>query len=174
LVEGPPGNGPGRGTWLSWFVSFWPLQIGGWGLTFLVPLMLMVSGSITDPSKLCYGITRPVTGFLITLALRPCCSWALVRFGQRWLLVPGIFLVSLLVSYVELTGVDRLVLARGLPVVPKETWIGIFFIRVATFMIWQLLYIGIKSIYGDQAELTLGHTETAVGAQVSLPCFGTA
>ena len=119
MVEDPPGSGPGRGTWLSWFLTFWPLQIGGWGLMFLVPLMLMVSGSITDPSTLCYGITRPMNGFLRTL-------------------------------------------------------IAIFFIRGATFMIWQLLYIGIKSIYGGQAKLTLDHTETVVRAQVSLPCFGTA
>jgi hypothetical protein len=141
-----PGRGPGRGTGLMWFFSFWPLQIGGWGLTFLVPLLFQMTGSVTDPSVLCYGIARPLNGFLITLALRPCCSWALARFGKRWLLVPVIILVSLVVSYVELMGVDRLVLACGLPAVPKETWIAIYFIRVATFMIWLLLYFGIKSI----------------------------
>ena len=139
--------GRGRGsTRYAWFFSFWPLQIGGWMLMFLVPLLLLVSGSVSDPSILCYGIIRPVNGFLITLALRPCCSWALARFGKRWLLVPVILLVSLLVSYVELMGVDRLVLACGFPAVPKETWIAIYFNRVAIFMIWLLLYFGIKSI----------------------------
>lgn len=141
-----PGTRSGWGTGLPTYVSFWPLQIGGWGLSFLVLLMFLVSGLISDPSKLCYGITRPLNGFLITLALRPCCSWALVHFGKRWLVVPVIILVSLLVSYVELMGVDRLVLARGLPAVTKDTWIGIFVIRVTTFMIWLLLYFGIKSI----------------------------
>ena len=137
---------PSSGAEASWFFSFWPLQIGGWGLTFLVPLLFVVTGSVTDPSILCYGIARPVNGFLITLALRPCCSWALARFGKRWLLVPVILLVSLLVSYVELMGVDRLVLVRGFPAVSKETWIAIYFIRVAIFMIWMLLYFGIKSL----------------------------
>ena len=145
-IKGLPGRRLGRGAGLSWLFSFWPLQIGGWGLTFLVPLLFQVTGSVTDPSTLCYSITRPLNGFLITLALRPCCSWALARFGKRWLLVPVIILVSLVVSYVELMGVDRLVLARGLPAVPKETWIAIYFIRVTTFMIWMLLYFGIKSI----------------------------
>ena len=145
-MNGLHGSGPGWGMRQSWLYSFWPLQIGGWVLTCLVPLMLLASGSITDMSTSCYSATHPLTGFLITLALRPCCSWALVRFGKRWLLVPGIFLVSLLVSYVELMGVERLVLARGLPAVPKETLIAIFVIRVATFMIWLLLYFGIKSI----------------------------
>ena len=145
-IEGPPGSVPGRGPWLSWFFSFWPLQIGGWGLMTLVPVLFWVTGSITDPSILCYGITRPVNGFLITLALRPCCSWALARFGKHWLLVPLTFLVSLLLSYVELMGVDRVVLAFGLPGVPRQTWIAIFFIRAAVFMIWMLLYFGIKSI----------------------------
>jgi hypothetical protein len=145
LVEGPPGSGPGRRTWLSWFFSFWPLQIGGWGLTFLVPLMFPVTGSVNDPSYLCYAMARPLNGFLITLALRPCCSWALARFRNRWLLVPVILLVSLLVSYLELLGVDWLVQARGLPAVTKDAWIAIYFIRVTTFMIWLLLYFGIKS-----------------------------
>jgi hypothetical protein len=140
------GNRPVRGSGLPWFFSFWPLQIGGWGISLLVPLMFLVTGTVKDPSTLCYGITRPLNGFLITLALRPCCSWALVRFGKRWVLVPLILIVSLLVSYVELMGIDRLVLARGLPAVAKETWIGIFLLRVTTFMIWLLLYFGIKSI----------------------------
>ncbi len=145
-IKGPPGSVLGRGPWLSGFFSFWPLQIAGWGLMTLVPVLFWVTGSITDPSILCYGIMRPVNGFLITLALRPCCSWALARFGKHWLLVPLTFLVSLLLSYVELMGVDRMVLAFGLPGVPRQTRIAIFFIRVAIFMIWMLLYFGIKSI----------------------------
>jgi len=112
----------------------------------LVPVLFLVSGSITDPSILCYGTTRPLNGFLITLALRPCCSWALARFGKRWLLVPGILFVSLALAHVELMGVDWMVRALGFPAVPKETWIAIYFIRVAIFMIWMLLYFGIKSI----------------------------
>ncbi len=146
LVEGPPGSGPGRGAWLWWFLSFWPLQIGGWGLTFLVPLLFFVTGSVNDPSVLCYGIARPLSGFLITLALRPCCSWALAHFGKRCLLIPVILLVPPLVSYVELMGGDWMVLALGFPAVTKVTWIAIYFIRVATFMIWLLLYFGIKCI----------------------------
>ena len=145
-IKGPPGSVLGRGPWLSGFFSFWPLQIAGWGLMTLVPVLFWVTGSITDPSILCYGIMRPVNGFLITLALRPCCSWALARFGKHWLLVPLTFLVSLLLSYVELMGVDRMVLAFGLPGVPRQTRIAIFFIRVAIFMIWMLLYFGFKSI----------------------------
>jgi signal transduction histidine kinase len=146
LVEGPPGSGPGRGAWLWWFFSFWPLQIGGWGLSFLVPVLFFVTGSVNDPSVLCYGVALSLNGFLITLALRPCCAWALAHLGKRWLLVPVILLVSLLVSYVELMGVDWMVRDRGHPALPKETWIAIYFIRVATLMIWLLLYLGIKSI----------------------------
>jgi Na+/H+ antiporter NhaB len=90
-------------------------------------------------------VTRPLNGFLITLALRPCCSWAWARFGKRWLLIPVMVPVSLLLSYGDLMGVDRFVLACGLPGVTREFWIGIFFMRAATFMIWLLLYFGIKS-----------------------------
>jgi hypothetical protein len=130
----------------SWFFSFWPLQIGGWGLNFLVPLLFLVAGSLEDPSSLCYAISRPVNGFLITLALRPCCSWVWPRYGNRWLLVPGIVLVSLLLSYLDLMVVDRVVLACGLPAITSQFWIAIFLMRAATFMIWLLLYIGIKSL----------------------------
>lgn len=140
------GRGAGPGPASAWFFSFWPLQIGGWGLTFLVPLLFLVTGSVTDSSTLCYGFARPLNGFLITLALRPCCSWTLARFGKHWLLVPVIFLVSLVLAHVELMGVDWMVLTFGFPAVTKETWIAIYFIRVAIFMIWLLLYFGIKSI----------------------------
>jgi two-component system, LytTR family, sensor kinase len=145
-IEGPSGSGPRRGARLSWFFWFWPLQIGGRGLTFLVPLLFFVTGEVNDPSVLCYGVVHPLSGFLITLALRPCCSWALAHFGMRWLLVPMILLVSLLVSYVELMGVDWMVLAFGFPAVTKVTWIAVYFIRVASFMIWLLLYFGINCI----------------------------
>jgi hypothetical protein len=144
-IKGQPGREAGPGTGLSWFFSFWPLQIGGWGLTLLPPVLFLMTGSVTDPSHLWYGFSRPLNGFLITLALRPCCSWALARFGKRWPLVPGVVLVSLLVSYLELIGVDRLILAGGLPSVASQSWLAIFFIRVASYMIWMLLYFGIKS-----------------------------
>lgn len=145
-IKGLPGNRTGRGPGNIWFFSFWQLQIGCWMLMFLVPVLFVVSGSITDPSTLCYSFTRPLNGFLITLALRPGCSWALPRIGRRWLLVPLIILVALVVSYVELMGVDRMVLAFGLPAVTSEIWTGVFFNRVVVFMIWMLLYFGIKSI----------------------------
>jgi hypothetical protein len=121
------------------------LQIGGWGLSLLPPVLFLITGSVRDPSHLCYSFSRPLNGFLITLALRPCCSWAWARFGKSWLLVPGVVLVSLLVSYLELIGVDHLVLAGGLPSIARQSWIAIFFIRVASYMIWMLLYFGIKS-----------------------------
>jgi len=145
-IKGPPSKGAGPGTGSAWFLSFWPLQIGGWGINFLVPVLFLLTDSVTDPSHLCYAFTRPLNGFLITLALRPCCSWAFSRFSNRWLLVPVIVPVSLLLSYVELMGVDRLVLAFGLPSLESQSWVAIFYIRAAMFMIWMLLYFGIKSI----------------------------
>jgi hypothetical protein len=139
-IKSPPGKGP------TWYFSFWPLQIGGWALTFLVSLLLFMIGAITDPPLYWYAFTRPLNGFLITLALRPCCSWAWVRFGKRWQLVPGIILVSLLLPFLDLMVVDRLVLVRGLPSIERQAWAGIFFVRMVTFMIWMLLYFGIKSL----------------------------
>ena len=147
-----PGRGAGAGTGSEWFFSFWPLQIGGWGLNFLVPALFLAADSLRDPSALGYAITRPLNGFLITLALRPCCSWAWARFGNRWLLVPVMVLVSLLLAYGDLMVVDRLVHAGGLPGITREFWIGIFLMRAATFMIWLLLYFGIKS-YKRHAEI---------------------
>ena len=145
-IKGSPGKRPEHGTGLMWLFSFWPLQIGGWGLNFLVPLLFLLTDSVTDSSHLCYAFTRPLNGFLITLALRPCCSWAFGRFENRWLLVPVFVPVSLLLSYVELMGVDTLILACGFPSVRMDSWTAIFFMRAATFMIWLLLYFGIKSI----------------------------
>ena len=144
-IKGPPGRGAGPGPSSLWFLSFWPLQLGGWGIMIVITLLLLVMGSITDPSLLCSTFTRPLHGFLITLALRPCCSWAWARFGTRWLLVPVIFAVSLLLSSVDLMVVDRLVLAFGLPGIERQARVAIFFMRTATFMIWMLFYFGIKS-----------------------------
>ena len=144
-VKGSPGWGPGRGTGFSWFFSFWPLQIGGWALSFVVPLLFVVTGSVMDSSHLWLAFTRPLNGFLITLALRPCCSWALARYGKHWLLVPAILVVSLVLSYVELMGVSGLILAFGFPGVTRQIWLAVLAIRMATLMIWLLLYFGIKS-----------------------------
>lgn len=143
--QSPLGRGATPGPASPWFFRFWPLQIGGWGLNFLVPVLFLAADSLRDPSALCYAITRPVNGFLITLALRPCCRWAWTRLGNRWLVVPVMVLVSLLLAYGDLMVVDRLVLAGGLPGITREFWIGIFLMRAATFMIWLLLYFGIKS-----------------------------
>lgn len=144
-LNSQPGRGAGVGTRSEWFFSFWPLQIGGWGLNFLLSMLLVVTGSITNPSLLWYCFTRPLTGFLITLALRPFCSWVWARFGKRWLLVPGIVLVSMLLAYLDLMVADRWVFASGLPSIERQEWSGIFFVRMATFMIWMLLYFGIKA-----------------------------
>jgi LytS/YehU family sensor histidine kinase len=54
--------------------------------------------------------------------------------------------VSLLLSYVDMMGIGSLILAGGLPSVEMDSWTSMFFIRSATFMIWMLLYFGIKSI----------------------------
>jgi len=140
------GRGAGTGKGPSCFLSFWPLQIGGWGLNFFVPVLFLLTNWVTDPVHLCYALTRPLNGFLITLALRPCCFWAFGRFANRWLLVPVFVPVSLLLSYVDMMGVDSLILACGFPSVRMDSWMTIFFMRAATFMIWMLLYFGIKSI----------------------------
>ena len=145
-IKSQPGRGWGPGKGPSWLFSFWPLQIGGWTLTLLLPLLLLVTGAITEPPFYWYAFTRPLNGFLLTLALRPCCSWAWARFGKRWLLVPGIILVSLSLPYLDLMVVDRLVQIYGLHSIEKQEWIGIFFVRTVTFMIWMLLYFGIKSL----------------------------
>ena len=141
------GAGPDRG--YVWFLSFWPLQLGGWGLNLLVPVLIMVSGSVTNPATLVYALSRPLNGFLITLALRPFCSWALERFGKRLMFVPGIILVSMLLSYLDVLVVDLLVLVFALPSIDSHIWLAVFFFRMATFIIWMLLYIGIKSIKLD-------------------------
>jgi hypothetical protein len=133
----------------AWFLSFWPLQIGGWGLNLLVPMLFLLTDSVTNPSTLLYAVSRPLTGFLITLALRPFCSWAFVRFGKRLMFVPGIILVSMLLSYLDLMVVDRLILFYGLLSLESHLWIAVFFFRMATFMIWMLLYFSIKSIKLD-------------------------
>jgi hypothetical protein len=142
--------GRGRsGTGSAWFLSFWPLQIGGWGLNLLVPVLVLLSGSLTNPATFVYALSRPLNGFLITLALRPFCSRASARYGKRLVFVPGIVLVSLLLSYLDLLVVDRLVLVFALPSIESHAWIAVFFVRMATFIIWLLLYFGIKSIKLD-------------------------
>jgi signal transduction histidine kinase len=148
-LNSPPGRGAGPDMGNAWFLSFWPLQIGGWGLNLLVPMLFLLTDSVTNPSTLWYAVSRPLTGFLITLALRPFCSWAFLHFGKRLMFVPGIILVSMLLSYLDLMVVDRLLLFYGLLSLESHLWIAVFFFRMATFMIWMLLYFGIKSIKLD-------------------------
>jgi hypothetical protein len=145
----PPGRGSGPDRGSAWFLSFWPLQIGGWGLNLLVPVLLLLTDPLTNPSTLVYALSRPLNGFLITLVLRPFCSRALARYGKRLLFIPGIVLVSMLLSYLDVLVVDRLVLVFALPSIESHIWLAVFFFRMATFIIWMLLYFGIKSIKLD-------------------------
>jgi two-component system, LytTR family, sensor kinase len=145
-LNSQPGRGAVPDKKYAWFLSFWPLQIGGWGLNLLVPVLFLLTDSLTNPSTLLFAFTRPLNGFLITLALRPFCSWALEHYGKRLVFVPGIVLVSVLLSYLDLMVVNRLLLFYGLPNIEEHEWIAICFVRTATFMIWMLLYFGIKSL----------------------------
>ena len=138
----------GRGLLRSFDIqklTFWPLHTGGWVFSLLFPLVIWLTKTIVDPSLLWLSFTRPFSGFLLTLALRPYCSKVFQRGTSPQLLLPILLLASIVIGWLELQGATWLCRLAGLPDVPRQIWVGVWVYRSITLLVWFLFYFGIKS-----------------------------
>ena len=126
-------------------ISFWPMQISGWGFSLLFPLVIWLTQTISDPSLIWLSSTRPISGFLVTLALRTYCSKVSQRGINPYLLMPVLLIAAIVIGWAELKGATQLCQLSGLPDVSHQIWVGIWVYRSATLLVWLLLYFGIKS-----------------------------
>jgi hypothetical protein len=126
-------------------LSFWSLQFGGWGLSLLFPFVIWMTDTIADPSLIWLSFSRPISGFLVTMALRPYCSKIFQRGADPYLLMPVLVFASIAIGWAELKAGCWLTQLAHLPDVPKQIWVGILVYRSVTLLIWLLLYFGIKS-----------------------------
>ncbi len=126
-------------------VSFWPLQISGWGLALMFPLFIWLSGTATEPNLLWLTFSRPFSGLMVTASLRPFCSRIFHRGAGPYLLIPAILVAAVAIGWTELNVACWLLRINGLPDLPGHIWVGILVHRSLTLLVWLLLYFGIKS-----------------------------
>lgn len=111
----------------------------------MFPLVLVLSRTATEPTLVWLSFSRPFTGFLVTMALRPCCS-KIFRYGMSpYILIPAILFAAVVIGWAELNVASLLSRIQGLPGLPSQIWVGILVYRSLTLLVWLMLYFGIKS-----------------------------
>lgn len=130
-------------------VSFWHLQLGGWILCMIVPLVLWFSGGVQSPEVQWLTFTRGASGFLFTSALRPLCL-RVFRHGIRYpIFLPMLPVAAIAVGILELEAMlhlGRLLGFTASDLAPLEVYLGILLTRSIVLFIWLLLYFGLKSL----------------------------
>jgi two-component system LytT family sensor kinase len=126
-------------------ITFWPLHTGGWMFTLLFPLVIWLTETVVDSSLLWLSFTRPLSGLLVTLALRPYCSKVFQRGTSPQFLLPTLLLAAIVIGWLELQGATWLCRLAGLPDPSRQIWVGVLVYRSITLLVWFLLYFGVKS-----------------------------
>ncbi|MEI6872185.1 MAG: histidine kinase [Verrucomicrobiota bacterium] len=141
------------GTW-RWRVSFWPLQFAVWGAYSIFPIFLWLSDVFKNSDALCLALLRPLSGFLITSAVRPL--WR--RLAERKPPLVLLFVI-LVVGNLPLAALDYLgsvwfLNSIGIFLVdthPPHLLAGFFFIRWISLVAWSLLYFIAKQTLHNRA-----------------------
>jgi len=128
-------------------LSFWHLQILGWGAFFIVPFFFWASHRAEAP-LMWLLMTRPVFGFLITSAVSPVCQRLYQRRVKLFPLVAMMVSFSLVVSFFEL--LVMIPLGQALGIYPSTQSLRAIFpilltIRFWSLLLWFILYFGLKS-----------------------------
>lgn len=144
-------------------LSFWHLQLLGWGGFFIFPLFVWLSHRAEVPQMWLF-LTRPITGFLVTWAMRPVCQRL---YQQRVKLFPLVMMMvtfSVIASIVELHFMIWLGRVLGFYSASQTTALlyPIFLtVRAVTLLFWFLLYFGIKA-QRESAHLKLEIQEAEI------------
>jgi len=128
-------------------LSFWHLQIFGWGAFFIVPFFFWASHRAEAP-LMWLLMTRPIFGFLITTAVSPVCQHLYQRRVKLFPLVAMMVSFSLVVSFLEL--LVMIPLGQALGIYPSTQSLTAIFpilltIRFWSLLLWFILYFGLKS-----------------------------
>jgi hypothetical protein len=127
------------------FFSFWPLQISGWTFSWLFPLALWWTGTINEPILIWLSFTRPISGFLVTIALRSYCSEVFQRGINPYVLGPVLIFASIVIGWAEFKSAYWLCWIAGLSNLTHQTFVAIWGYRSLSLMLWLMFYFGIKS-----------------------------
>jgi len=127
------------------FFSFWPLQISGWTFSVLFPLAIWWMGTINEPILIWLSFTRPISGFLVTFALRSYCAEVFQRGINPYVLGPVLMFAAIVIGWAEFKSAYWLCRIGGLSDLTHQTSVAIWGYRSLTLLFWLLLYFSIKS-----------------------------
>lgn len=111
----------------------------------LFPLVIWLTETFIDPNLLWLSFTRPFSGLLVTLALRPYCSKVFQCGILPQFLLPALFLAAMVIGWLELEAAIWLCQLAGLPDLSRQIWVGVLVYRSITLLVWLLFYFGVKS-----------------------------
>ncbi len=137
------------------------MQIIGWGL--FVPLSFPLKTLFYDSVIYAVGLSllREPVGFLLTSSFRYVFRWGKVTAEKPLRVTAFVFPLSFAAAGLDLlvgVGVARAVGAES----AKEQIFGPYLFRVLLFLVWCVLYLGIKSLLRSQErKLALSRAETA-------------
>ncbi len=128
-------------------LSFWPLQIGGWLVYTLVPILLWMTDRLDNRELLWLATIRPFFGILTTTAIRPLC-----RKFSTWRCNPIHFLLWTSLGALVVAAVDyKLTIWLGVATGNLQTSVwnpdfsaGLLMLRWISVAIWILLYFTFK------------------------------
>jgi len=144
-------------------LSFWHLQILGWGAFFIVPFFFWASHRAEAP-LMWLLMTRPIFGFVVTTAVSPVCHRIYQRRVKLLPLVAMIVGFSLVVSFLEL--LIMIPLGQSLGIYPSTQSLTAIFpilltIRFWSLLLWFILYFGLKS-QQESARLKLEFQQSEI------------
>ena len=135
-------------------LTFWPLQLSVWIVFSTVPITLWIFDLLKNEEALWIAALRPISGFLITSAVRPFYK----KLAARRLSLPALPLLVIAIN-LPLAAIDyqgTLWFLRGIGILHAVTTVthflpGFFFIRWATLVAWTLLYFVAKQVIQNKS-----------------------
>ena len=138
----------------QWPVTFWPLQFAIWGAFSIFPILLWLFDLLKNPDDLGLALIRPVSGFLLTSAVRPFCK-RLAGIKASPLLFTSIVIAGTFpLAILDYYGCVLILRAMGLfsPADhPSTLFVGFLFLRWVTLIAWALVYFMAKQTLHNRA-----------------------
>src|SRR5450631_2030502 len=153
----------------AWSPSFWPLQVSGWAVMYIL-LLVAALPHLTERDILRYNTSAWAILFCVTLLIRPVCRTVSARWVYSWLALEGCaFVFSLLMGSLVtfVTGLGTFGWAR----LNGSNWMVSGVQSAMVLFLWCSLYFSIKNWQStklDRAAESEGQESRAYAARFAI------
>jgi hypothetical protein len=151
----------------AWSPSFWPLQMSGWAVLYLL-LLLAALPHLAERDILRYNTLAWAVLFCLTLLIRPVCRMASARWAGSWLAVEGFSFVLSLVLGGLVTFVTGLAIF-GWTRLNGSNWMVSGVQSAMVLFLWCSLYFSIKNWRSERSgEVAVGQEPASYAARFAI------